>query len=163
MSASHQSVTLCPQRNSYALKGLSLNPCDDLNSIRRVARLYDSHLPSGRPCPIGSGPFVNDRAIEMPPSITLGDLVNSIIVLTRTSPRRMCGSRRQRGAAAVLDCYFFLYAGFITARADSRLLWFELLMWNPIFVVSNRFLCHAGIIKRVYRTSFGGKALSRRK
>src|SRR5262245_14837025 len=73
-------------------------------------------------------------------------------------------------AAAVLEFYFFLYAGCVTARADSRLLWFELLMWNPIFVVSNRFLCHVGIIKRVYRTSiiktvyrtsFGGKALFR--
>src|SRR5262245_31345938 len=35
------------------------------------------------------------------------------------------------------------------------------LMWNPIFVVSNHLLCHACLIKKVYRTSFGGKALFR--
>ena len=53
------------------------------------------------------GAFLNDRAIEVPPPITLGILVNSIKGLTRTSPRPMRGSRRQRGLPRLSNVTFF--------------------------------------------------------
>ena len=66
------------------------------------------------------GAFPNDRAIEVPPPITLGILVNSVKGLPRTSPRPDARLAEAESAAAVLECYFFLYAGCVTARADSR-------------------------------------------
>ena len=79
------------------------------------------------------GAFLNDRAIEVSPPITLGVLLNSITATDSHQPATDARLAEAERAAAVLECYFFLYAGCVTARADSRLLWLNNLMRNPIF------------------------------
>jgi len=55
----------------------------------------------------------------------------------------MCGSRKRRVLRRFLEFYFFLYAGCVTTRADSRSLWLNYLdskFSNAIFCCEQSFL-----------------------
>src|SRR5262249_38933069 len=148
---------------------------DNLNSIRRVAIdtvVSLTHAKVGDRV-LSVRAFLNDRAIEVSPPLALGFLVNSYHSTDSHQPATDARLAEAVRLPRFSNFTFFSLrvvsrhgCGLYHGMPDSRSLCYGAIVLccgMQFFVVSNRFVCHGYFIKRVYRTSFGGKALSRRK